>query len=70
MPGLMERETVSILIVYDAIMNDTDDYACVVTNVHGSQKHTAHLEVQGCYIIIMILQLWNVIIIMLCVCTH
>ena len=65
MPGLMERETVSILTVYDAVMNDTDDYTCVVTNVHGSQNHTAHLEVQGCYII-MILQLYCII--KLCVC--
>ena len=47
MEGERERESVSLLSVLNTMMNDTGDYTCVVTNTHGSQNHTAHLEVQG-----------------------
>lgn len=45
--GDMSRERISILTIINTVMADTDDYTCVVSNVHGSQNHSAHLEVQG-----------------------
>lgn len=47
MDGGIDRENVSILTVLYSDMNDTADYTCVVSNIHGVQNHTAHLEVQG-----------------------
>ena len=45
--GELERESISTLNILYAQMNDTADYTCIVSNVHGEQNHTAHLEVQG-----------------------
>ena len=47
MNGVEEREKVSILTILYAGMVDTGDYTCNVSNVHGSQSHTASVEVQG-----------------------
>lgn len=43
----LSREKVSVLTIMDTVMADTDDYTCIVSNVHGTQNHSAHLEVQG-----------------------
>lgn len=45
--GTDEREVVSTLVVINATMYDTGNYTCQVSNIHGSQSATAHLEVQS-----------------------
>ena len=37
----------SILVVFSIETSDTGGYTCQVSNIHGSQSATAHLEVQG-----------------------
>lgn len=41
-----EREFVSTFMVFNVTMNDTGEYICRVSNIHGQQSATAHLEVQ------------------------
>lgn len=46
-PGDLDREFVSTLSVSNTTLDDVGDYTCNVSNIHGSQSATAHLEVQG-----------------------
>ena len=45
--GIDERELVSTLMVFNASMSDMGNYMCNVSNIHGSQTATTHVEVQS-----------------------
>ena len=45
--GIDEREVISTLIVFNSNMLDTGNYTCEVSNIHGNQSATAHVEVQS-----------------------
>ena len=44
------REYYSVLSISEAMMEETGDYTCLVTNVHGTVNNTAHVEVQSEFI--------------------
>ena len=41
------REYKSTLTILNTTLNDSSDYSCVATNIHGQVIRTAHVEVQG-----------------------
>ena len=45
--SIHRRSLASILTIRNVSMPDTAIYTCSVTNIHGNQSASAHLEVQG-----------------------
>ena len=46
-PGDLTGEIVSTLTVFNATTDDVGNYTCHVSNIHGNQSATVHLEIQG-----------------------